>query len=145
VSELPEGRREREDGNLDHVIELRVVVNPAQRIGVDQILGVMGQNHVEADTVFLFVQEHALINPIEIIGFRSGAAVRNECQMYVRVAFHGLFDRRDGEGVVRIGAEEEFEARILQLRKVVIDHLLDDLVFLPERHENRHPAGRGSV
>ena len=48
-------------------------------------------------------------------------------------------------GVVRIYANKEICVRIAQLRDVVVDHPLDDFVFVPEGHEDGHPARRGVV
>ena len=60
---------QREHGDLNHVVPLRVVIDPVERIGIDNIFRVMRHNHVETHAMLFFVEQHALINPVEAIGF----------------------------------------------------------------------------
>ena len=82
----PQRRRKRQHRNLHHVIPLRVIVDPAQSVGVDHVFGIVRQNHVEADAVLFLVEQHALINPVQAIRLRCGAVVRAYGEMHVRDA-----------------------------------------------------------
>ena len=141
-----EGRRgQGEDRDLDHFVPLGEVVDPAEGVGVHQILGVVGEDHVEADIVFALVEEHALVDPVETVGLGGGAVMGADGEMDVGEALLGLADGGDGGGVVGIGADEELETMVVELGDVVFDHLLDDLVLLPECNEDGHEAGLGRV
>ena len=93
--------------------------------------------------LFLFMQKHPLVDPIEVVGLGGGAIVRREREVNVRVALHSLLYRRDRQGVIGVGADEELDARVIQLRRIVVDHPLDDSC-VPSRRRRRFPlAGAG--
>ena len=71
--------------------------------------------------------------------------MRADRDVDLRESFHCFANGGNRRGIVRIGPDEEFKMRIVELRDVVFNHVLDDPVLLPERHENSHPARRCAV
>ena len=98
VREFAKRRRQSQHRDLDHVVPLGVVVDPAERVGIHKVLGVVCQDHFEPDAVLLLVDQHALIDPVQIVGLGGRAVVRAHRKMDRRVALHRLAHGGDGRG-----------------------------------------------
>ena len=53
---------------------------------MDEILGIVRDHDVETRGMMLFEKQHALVDPVEAVGFGSGAIVRADGQMDLRKA-----------------------------------------------------------
>jgi hypothetical protein len=73
---LPQGRGQRQHRHLHHVVAAREVIDPVQRFRVDHVLGIVRHHYVEPHRMPLLVRQHALIDPVEAVGFRRGAGMR---------------------------------------------------------------------
>ena len=60
---------QRKHRNLHHFVPLRVVIDPAQCVRIHQVFGIVRENHVETHPVLLFVDQHALVDPVKAIRF----------------------------------------------------------------------------
>src|SRR6202042_1483477 len=83
VHEFPKGRGQRQHGDLNHLETIRVAVNLLESAGMNQILGVVRDHDIELNAIVLLKKQHALVDPVETIGFGSGAIVRAYRQMNV--------------------------------------------------------------
>jgi len=50
---------------------------------MNQILGIMRDDHFKRDAVLFLVKSDVLVNPVEAIGFRGGTIVRAHCHVDV--------------------------------------------------------------
>jgi hypothetical protein len=137
VGEVAEGRAQREHGNLDHAVAVHGVADAAQLLGMDDVFGVVHRHDIEADRVLPLVAQHALVDPVQAVGFRSGTVVRAEGQVYLGEARLGPADRRHSGAVVGVGADEERVVPVLDGSHVVLEHLADDAVLVPQGKEDR--------
>jgi hypothetical protein len=104
---------------------------------VDQVFGIVRGHHVETDLVLLFEQEHALVDPVEAVGLGGGAVVRTDRQMNVGKASFQLADSVQCWLIVGVGADEEMIVVVIDGGDVVLHHARNDLIFVPQRHEDR--------
>jgi hypothetical protein len=98
---------------------------------MDDVLRIVRHDDVEMHPVLLLHEQHALVNPVEIVGFRGGAVVRAHRQVEVFHVLLGLADGRDRRRVVGIGADEEIVVAVTVGRNIVLHHFLDDAVLFP--------------
>src|SRR5580704_11822331 len=104
---------------------------------MDQILGVVRDNDVETCTVMFFEKQHALVDPIEAVGFGSGSLVRADREMDLRKAGFQIADGVEGAVVVRVAANKEMIVLVVDGGGVVLDHPSDNGVLVPERYKDR--------
>jgi len=107
---------------------------------MDDVLGVVREDHFEADGVLLFEEQHALVDPVEAVGFGCGAFVWNPGEMHIGEAFRGFGYGGESRGVVGIGADKDVVVRVAQRGHVLRDHALDDAMLFPQRNEDGHGA-----
>ena len=103
---------------------------------MDEILGVVRDHDVEAGAVVLFEKQHALVDPVEAVGFGSGSVVRADGQMDVREAGFQIADGVERRVVVRVGSDKEMIVAVVDGGGVVLHHAGDDGVLVPERDED---------
>ena len=123
--------RQRQYGHLYHVVASRKVIDPAQRFRVDHVLGIMRHYHVEAHAVPLLVRQHALIDPVEAVGFGCGPIVRAEGQVYTRKLAGGFADGGHRLPIVGVRADEELRRVKHRGRDVSPQHAADHGVLMP--------------
>ena len=106
-TKVAEGRGKRQHRNLHHVVFVRVSVDESERLGMDQILGVVRDHDVKLSAVVLFKKQHALVDPVEAVGFGGGAVMGADRQMDVREARFQVADGVERRVVVRVGSNKE--------------------------------------
>ncbi len=145
VCERGAGRRYSEHWDLNKIVAAGVEVNPLQFVGVNQILGVMCHDDVETLAGLLFVESHVLVDPVEAIRLRGGPVMRTERQVDRWKAIGNGCDCVLREVVVRISSGEDVIGRVADRGQIVLEHLADDGMLLPQRHENRNAPRGGQV
>ncbi len=136
MDQLAERRRQRQHRHLHHPVLFAVPINFPQRVGVDQIFGVVRDHHVEADAVILLEKQHALIDPVEAVGLGGRSIVRAHGEMDVGEILFELADGIESRLVVRVRAHEKIVVAIADGTEVMPHHALDHLIFVPERDED---------
>ena len=142
---LAERRGQRQHRDLHHVVRSGKVIDPAQRLRVDHVFGIVRDHHIEFDAVALFVRQHALVDPVETVGLGRGTVVRAERQVHARKFARGGFDGGNGFFIVGIRAYEEFGGVEHGGRDVPFQHAADHPVFMPERNKNGDAAVRRGI
>jgi len=107
-----------------------------ERVRMDQILGIVGHHDIEPAAVMFLKEQHALIDPVQAVGFRSGAVVGTDGQMDIREARFQFANRFEGRIVVRIGAYKEMIVIVVDGGDIVLHHSTNDDMFMPQRHED---------
>jgi len=107
VREVGETRGEGKDRDLDHVGGAGMEIDEKEFVRVNQVLGVVNQDQIVAETAFLFVKQQPLVNPVQAIGLGGGAVVGTEAEVNLPVAFFEAADGFQGGFVVRVGADED--------------------------------------
>src|SRR5689334_16312821 len=107
---------------------------------MNQILCIVDHNGLEANAVILLEQQHALIDPVQTIGFRGGA--RMWTLGYVHIAKPGceLCCRLNRRLVVWIHAQEEIVVPIADGGEVMPHHVAYDTGFVPARYKDGRAA-----
>src|SRR5438477_2919035 len=83
MQQFPHRRGKRQHGYLHHVVPLCVVIQPAQRFRMDEVFCVMRQYDLKTGLMVQLKQQHALENPIEVVGFGGRAVMRTQRDMDV--------------------------------------------------------------
>jgi len=123
-------------GDLYHPAAVHGLVDPAQFLRMDQVLGVVNDDDVEAHGALPLVLQHALIDPVEAIGLRCRAIVRAERQVDLLEAGLGLPNGGHSLMVVGISADEHAVIAVLHRAQVMLEHLADHAVLVPQGDEN---------
>ena len=89
--------------------------------------------------VMLFEKQHALVDPVQAVGFGSGSIMRADRQMDVREARFQIADGVERRVVVRVGADKEMIVAVVDGGDVVLHHARDYGVLVPQRHEDGDP------
>ena len=76
MDEIAEGRGQRQHRDLDHLETIRVGVDLIESTRMDQVFGIVRDHDIELNAVVFFKEQHALIDPIEAVGFGGGTIVR---------------------------------------------------------------------
>ena len=141
--------------NLYHVVPVGIVIDPAQALRMDNVFRVMGDDQVETAAAGLFVGQHALVDPVQAVRLGGGAVVRNDGQMHIGIPGLCRTHRIQRLRIVDIGAHKEVIVRVANGLDIVLQHLGDHGMLLPQGHEHgdsllrqptlRPPRGRGRV
>ncbi len=149
VSEPVERSPQRQHGNLNHTVPPGVVIDPAQLLRMDEVLGIVDGDDLEARRVLLLVEQHPLIDPVETIGLGGRTIVRADREVDVREPRLQFAQRVQGRFVVRISAGKDRVLFVPDGREVVFEHGADHPMLVPQRDENgdlllRRPLRRRS-
>src|SRR5579863_3404860 len=68
MNELAQGGGQRQHGNLDHVVVVRIGVDLRQSFGMNQVFGIVRDDDFESSAMIFLVQQHALVDPVETVG-----------------------------------------------------------------------------
>ena len=145
MGRLAHGCRQGQHGDLDHGVVAREPVHQPERIGMHQVFGVVGHHDVVANAVKTLVFAHAVVDPVQTIALGRGAIVRAHHQVHAGVGARRLLHRARGGLVVGIDAHEYVVSRIANGGEVMFQHLADDAVLAPERHQDGDAAFGGVV
>ena len=135
VGELGDGGGQRQHGDLHHRIIAGEPAHQAQRLGVDQVFGVVGHDDLVADAMEGFVPFHAVIGPVQAIALGGGAVVRADDEVYAGVEARRFFHSARRGVVIGVNADEDIVCRIADGGEIMFQHVPDDAVFAPQRHQ----------
>ncbi|MGD0616673.1 MAG: hypothetical protein ABSB67_03330 [Bryobacteraceae bacterium] len=134
------GRRwQRQHRRLHHAEFPAIAIDAAERVGMNQVLGIVRHHDFEAHLVMFLEQQHALENPVQAVGFGGGAVVRANRKVNVTEPLLESANGFERRVVVGICADEEIVVAVANGRDVVPHHAANDAGLLPERNENRDP------
>src|SRR5262245_37719716 len=136
MNQLAPGGRKRQNGNLYHVVLLVIVVDPVKLLGMHQVFGVMGDHDVEMRPALGFKPQHALEDPVQIVGFRRRSVLRTYRQVHGRETLGQLARHRKSLQIIGVDAYEKIAAFIAVRRQIVLDHLPYHVVLAPQRDED---------
>ncbi len=109
-----------------------------------QVLRVMRHDDVEAAAVRLFEALQKGIGRVQVVALRGRPVVRPHGQMDSRMARRGLLHRPYGLFVVGVHGDEHVEVVVPERRQIVLDHLPNDALLPPQRHQDGDaPLGAG--
>lgn len=137
VSPFAHSGRQGQHGHLHHLVAAREPVDEPQGIAIHQVFGIVGHDDVVPAAGLPFEAHHASIHPVQAIAFGSRAIMRTHYHAHAWIAprncFHGPLCLR----IVGIYAGENLERRIPDGREIMLQHLADDPMLAPQRHQNR--------
>ena len=136
--EFPPGRNDGEDRQLHHVDPGNEVVAQLEIERVYQVLGVVHGKDFEADVVFLFVDEHALVHPVETVRLVGGTVLRADDALDVAIGFPGQVHLALGLRIVGVGADENAVVAVVDGPDGVVEHAPDDGRFVPAGDHDGH-------
>ena len=143
VGHFPHARGQRQDGNLHHIVLAGEPVHQAQGFGVDDVLGVVHHEDLEPHAVLRLVPDHAAVDPVQAVALGGGSTVRAAGHVDPRMAARRALHRADGQFVVGVDSGEDVVIAIADGGEIAVEHLADDGVLVPQRHEDGDGAFGG--
>ncbi len=145
MRERQEGSGQRQHRRLDKVEARGIIVDPAQFLRMNQVLGVVGNDDIEASAQTFLLAQKELKNRVQAVRLGSRTVVRTQRQVNVgEPASHGAH-RVLRSRVVRVAAGEDVVVGIANGGEIVFEHPPDHLVFLPQRDQDRDSPLRGRI
>ncbi len=114
VGQLSPRRGQRQYRHLDHVELPGVSADQVERIGVDHVLGVVGDDHLEAAVELPFIAQHAGVDGVQAVGFGGGPRLRSQCQADIWEAGFQLSHHFQRGLVIGVDADEELVVEVVE-------------------------------
>ena len=138
VSQRKQRSLQSQNGNLNKIEASRnEIVDPPHCLRMNNVLGVVGDDGFILDTVNLFVDQHLLIDPIQAIRFGSRSGMGYPGDPHLGETPRRPRNRFGGERIVRVYTHKHGVAGVLDRRQIMGEHLLDHLMLVPQRNEDR--------
>jgi hypothetical protein len=101
-------------GDLHHLIIPRKPIDEAERIGIDEILGIVRHEDLEIDAAAAFVLDHPLVGRIQTIPFGGRTIMRSDGNMDACIVAGYTCDGFSRTRVIRVYADEDIVIAVEQ-------------------------------
>jgi len=140
VGNFANAGRQGQHGDLHHVVVAGEPVDVAERVGMDQVFGIMGRDYLKPHPESLLIVLETAVDPIEAVPLGGGTVVGTADQMHARVKASRLGHRADSGLVVGIDADEDVVIRVSQDGQIAFEHLADHAMLVPQGDKNGYAA-----